>query len=505
MSARPIRGPRLRFWWVAAFLLLSSAACSFILHHDSSQCDTDTDCEKFGSHPWCQNGVCVSSGLGPPACTYFPPSAGPVTPDDFRNQCSTAACDPFDDCVRLQVCGDAGPPLVTPEAGAPASPVDAGNTTPTYPNCVDPTAGRTNVVFINGSSTWPPLMKKLAPIVIANGGPVPVFQTTSSCGAVGSIYNSTPMVDPSPGSSASYAQYYGPDGTAEPCLLGSAGVPVDIGASDVYSASCGFVSAAGATDHPGAIQAIVFVVPSTSSQTAISAEAAREVFGLGGNDGGTKPWIDPTRYFVRNASAGSQQMIARAIQVPPNEVWGQDQGTATKLVSNMELLLMSQANPAIGFVSVTTYDPARGKLQALAYQDWDQDCAYLPDSTKDSMDKQNVRDGHYPIWGPIHFLTPQQPSDAAATFLQIVALPVPTTALVNAYVASSMVPTCAMGVQRAGMTDLGPLSAYTPPVSCGCYFDSITGGAPVDCLSCTSSAMCPSGRTNCNLGYCEVE
>jgi ABC-type phosphate transport system substrate-binding protein len=504
MSARRMRGPRPWVWWMAVCLLVSTAACSVILHHDASQCDTDTDCEKFGSHPSCQNGVCVSSGLGPAACVYFAPPATPQQPEDFRNQCSTATCVPFD-CERLGVCGDAGPPLVPPEAGAATAVVDSGNAAQKYPNCVDPTAGRGTVVFISGSSTWPPLMKKLAPIVIANGGPVPVFQTTSSCGAVASIYNGAPMVDPPPGSSATYAQYFGSDGTAVNCVLGDGGVPVDIGASDVYSSSCMLESDAGPTDHPGAIQAIAFVVPSTSSQTTISAEAAREVFGTGGNDGGTVPWTDPTRYFVRNASAGSQQMIARAIQVPPNQVWGQDQGTATRLVSNMELLLMSEADPAIGFVSVTTYDPARGKLQALAYQDWGQDCAYLPDSTKDSMDKRNVRDGHYPIWGPIHFLTPQQPSDAAASFLQIVALPVPTTDLVDAYIASSMVPTCAMSVQRPGMTDIGPLSAYTPPVACGCYFDFKTGGAQGACVSCTDGSQCPAGRPNCNLGYCEVE
>jgi ABC-type phosphate transport system substrate-binding protein len=498
MSAHRLRGPRRWVWWMAVCLLVSTAACLFILHHDASQCDTDTDCERFGSHPSCQNGVCVSSGLGPAACVYFAPPAMPEQPDDFRNQCSTAACVP---CTG--VCGDAGPPLVPPEAGAATAVVESGDAAPAYPNCVDPAAGRGTVVFINGSSTWPPLMQKLAPIVIADGGPVPVFQTTSSCAAVASIYGGTPMVDPPPGSSATYAQYYGSDGTAVNCLLGEGGVPVDIGASDVYATSCNFAADAGPVDHTGAIQA--FVVPSTSTQTNISAEAAREVFGTGGNDGGTAPWTDPQLYYVRNAGAGSQQMIARTIQVPPSQLWGVDQGTAGKLVKNIEeLTSLSSAEPAIGFVSVTSYDPARGSLQALAYRDWGQDCAYLPDSTKDSKDKQNVRDGHYPIWGPIHFLTPQNPSDAAASFLAIVALPVPTTDLVDAYVASSMVPTCAMSVTRPGLTDIGPLSTYTPPVGCECYFESKTGGAPASCVACPDSP-CPAGRPSCNLGYCEVQ
>ena len=509
MSKASVRARQRWGWWSAAVLVLGSAACSVILDRNASQCQTDADCAKFGNHPYCRAGVCVSSGLGPAACTYLAPEQTPQEPGDFLNQCSQAVCIPFDDCAHLGVCTDAGPSLAAPPqsdaSASPGSAFDAGS----LPNCMDATAGRGNVVFISGASTWPPLIQKLAGLVIGAGGPVPVFQTTSSCAAVQAVFNGTPMVDPSPGAPQSeYATYFQADGSQMPCLLGPRGVPIDVGASDIFATSCGYASDAGTTnDTTGAIQAMAFIVPSDSTQTAISAEAAREVFGSGGHDGGARPWTDPTRYFVRNAGTGSQQMVGRAVGVPPSQFWGVDQGTATRLVNAIKLLTMTSAEPAIGFVSVDTYDSNRGNVNALAFKDWGQDCAYLPDSTVLSKDKQNVRDGHYPIWGPIHFLTSYPATAAATAFLNIVAVPNPPPnvdpiKIADAFIDSSLVPTCAMSVQRD--TELGPLSAYQPPVPCGCYFDSKKGVPSPNCVSCDATRPCPADRPACNLGYCEV-
>ena len=44
-------------------------------------------------------------------------------------------------------------------------------------------------------------------------------------------------------------------------------------------------------------------------------------------------------------------------------------------------------------------------LNILAYQNTGQRCGYYPDRDANSNEKQNVRDGHYAIWGPMHFLT----------------------------------------------------------------------------------------------------
>jgi len=96
---------------VLAGLLLCIGACSFIVESKTDQCQSDADCARFSDHPVCHDGVCVASGLGPPGCFFG--DAG--TPDEYANQCSTSQCLKFDNCARLNLCGDAAlPPLVDP-------------------------------------------------------------------------------------------------------------------------------------------------------------------------------------------------------------------------------------------------------------------------------------------------------------------------------------------------------------------------------------------------------
>ena len=46
---------------------------------------------------------------------------------------------------------------------------------------------------------------------------------------------------------------------------------------------------------------------------------------------------------------------------------------------------------------------AKAYLKILAYQASEQRCGFLPDAQEGGEDKKNVRDGHYNIWGPLHF------------------------------------------------------------------------------------------------------
>jgi Cys-rich repeat protein len=51
--------------------------------------------------------------------------------------------------------------------------------------------------------------------------------------------------------------------------------------------------------------------------------------------------------------------------------------------------------------------------------------------------------------------------------------------------------------------DGGYLTACTPAVSCGCYFEAVaTKTTPAGCKPCTSNADCTAGTT-CQTGYCE--
>ena len=154
---------RRRWGWMAATaLVLSPGACTLLLDCSATQCQNDGDCVRFGGHPYCQSGVCVDSGLKPADCFF----GAPKQPAEFENQCTRAACTPFDDCAKLKFCGGPSPALIPPpvaDAGMTAPPVSTGDAggadaASTTPSCIDPSNGRENVVFITGSSNFPPLL-----------------------------------------------------------------------------------------------------------------------------------------------------------------------------------------------------------------------------------------------------------------------------------------------------------------------------------------------------------
>jgi hypothetical protein len=514
---RPRRGLDLKVTITSA-IFAASAACTALIDRSATQCEVDADCARFGTHPYCQAGVCVSSGLSPADCFY----GTPQQPSDFLNQCSTAQCLSFDNCTALAMCGDAGDTAAAlvppPPAEAGAAPAvedgDGGDAGPALPSCIDPNNGRASVVVLTGSSNFPPLLAKLAPLILS-AQYTPVYQVTNSCTGVASVLGSDPsthvITDPAPNSTGKYATYFQADGTAVPCTLGPDGASVDVGESDIFSSTCSGYGAppAGVQEYLGPIQAMAFVVPGASQQHAISADAARAVFGMGAA-GATVPWSNPALYFVRNQGTGTQQMIGKAIGVPAGQFWGIDRGSAASVDSDLRIISdPTIANQAIGIISTDYYDSDRANLNALAFMADQQDCAYLPDSTPFQKDKQNVRDGHYPIWGPLHFFAAVSngipTSPGAAAFVSVVSVPNLAQELITAFIASSLVPSCAMQVQRSA--ELGPLSIYTPTFECGCYFEATVSGAPsAACLSCTGASDCADpARPACNLGYCEAQ
>jgi hypothetical protein len=506
----------------AAGLIATSAACTLLLDRSTTQCQSNADCAKFGGHPICQEGACIDSHLGPAGCFY----GTPQQPLDLLNQCSTAACSWFDNCQRVRLCGSspgADPQLALPPS-TDAGPLSDAGTPPgggAKPNCLDPNNGRSQVVYITGSSNFPPLLAKVASTILQGApplapGPTPVFLTTSSCTGVKAVFSPNPadhtIHDPPPGSSAGkYAAYFAADGSSVPCLLGPNGAQVDVGESDVYSTTCdpAAVASGAVNDTLGPIQAMAFVVPGTSTQRMISQQAAREVFGIGGNSGVAAPWTNPNRYYVRNAGTGTQQMIGLAIGVAPGQFWGVDQGSAQHVHDGLQALTApDEAEQAIGIISVDWYDGDRLNLNCLAYQADGQQCAYLPDSNANSKDKRNVRDGHYPIWGPLHFFTSNPSSAAAAAFLNFLAGASVNELVLDAFISASLVPTCAMTVQREQSVELGSLKLSTPPHPCGCHFDwkvSGSGAPPPGCTPCQGADDCPATQPSCNVGFCEVQ
>jgi hypothetical protein len=489
--------------------LFSNVGCSLIVDHGNSQCVTDADCTKFKGHPQCQGGVCVPSGLGPEGCVITTPQ----TQTDYLNACSTATCVPFDNCGRLGLCGPSAsmPALVDP-TNAAIPPLVNPVTIPTQ-LCSDVSPNR---IYMYGTSDFAPLLRAAQPLLSANNPKYRAFYlNASSCSGVISVFDGTKrmMNNPVTGAAPNYAFYFDDNGQQQSCLLDPTGNQIDIGVSNLYSNTCNtttvtYASGSTVNDYTGPVVPFVLSVPSASKQTSISSEAAHLVFGNGGKSGGVGgvkdalPWTDPTYYFIRNSGSGSTVLTSQLIDVPKTKFWGIDRLSTDNLRDSM--LASTAAEQSIGILSIDYADKNRGNLRSLYLQSVGQSCGYLPDSNKNSYDKMNVRDGHYPLWGYVHFFTPVGPggvpSDAAKTVVTRFAISRLDQGLIDNIIGASLVPQCAMKVQRVGET-----SDFVPQtgLQCGCYFDFKTTGK-TDCKVCQTSSDCPADHSACNYGYCEV-
>jgi hypothetical protein len=228
----------------------------------------------------------------------------------------------------------------------------------------------------------------------------------------------------------------------------------------------------------GPVQAMVFAVPGGvgtnmgSTQTTITAEEAYLVAGLGPLKAMVAPWSDPTVFFGRTATKGTQISIGANIGV----------ASAKKKPADF-LVRAHRLSPSIH--------------------------SYWPDSTPSVFDKQNVRDGHYPLWSYVQYAAPQAAGGGALnpnaqTIIDMLSGKTVTTNPVfnpiDLVITNGLVPACAMKVQRSVEGgDMTPASVAQP---CGCYFDFKTKGSTT-CTACTDNSTCGTGM--CRYGYCEAK
>jgi ABC-type phosphate transport system substrate-binding protein len=355
-----------------------------------------------------------------------------------------------------------------------------------------------NTTYVTGSTAVKPFMAALGKALA--GKATVIYQGQGSCVGVAAIVSGTPI--------KGTASYWDAAGMENTCNLTLTGDVADVGVSDVFATSCPGVASLppGVGDFFGPNQVMEMVVPVASSQVSISAQAAYFVFGFGGA-GKVTPWSDESQLFVRSETSGTQQMIARAIGVPANKWKGVSQSGSGALLSAVAGSTKPEAT--IGILAADIADANRKTVKTLAYKHYEQKCSYWPDATATSFEKQNVRDGHYPIWGPLHMFakvdatnTPTKPD--AATLIGYLTGKVPVPAGVNLLdleIAAHTVPSCAMNVQRK--TELGDISAYTPSAPCGCYYDFKSNGSTT-CTACSKDTDCAGSAGLCRFGYCEA-
>lgn len=498
--------------WVPVVTVLPLVACSFLVEKTEVQCSTDADCQGFtqDAHPFCNSGVCVASGLGPSGCFF----GTPTTQSSYLNQCTTSRCVPFDNCERLGLCKA---PFSLPKSSAPsASPTSGVVNPPKRPTRLCSSAAEPGkIIYMAGAADFPPLLQALQPLLTRDTGYRVVFFGSTSCAGANAIFSPDPtkrvikdkdeMAQPP---QSSYAFFYDDDGVKQSCLLDPNGNAVDVGVSDLFPASCdpSYLSGSFYGEYLGPIVSFAVTVPKTSKQQAISAEALYLIFGLGGKNPGAldaSPWANSSYFYIRNAGAASTVLTAKLAYGLNTPWWGVDTQSTDNLRDSLLAVPTGFSEGAIGVLSIDYAEKARGNLTTLYVQAQGQTCGYLPDSTATATDKINVRDGHYPLWGYVHFFTQLNggvPSAAANAFLTRFAVPKLDQSLVDAIIANSEIPACAMKITRTA--ELGDFQANASTYQCHCYFESKTTGK-ASCTVCKSSNDCPADRPSCNYGFCE--
>jgi hypothetical protein len=381
------------------------------------------------------------------------------------------------------------------------------------------------LVYIESGDTQENLLKRIGRHLRDNANITLVFSLTGSCTLTSDMYmgnniagNATLKYIPSTAENPSWT-------TAQPeatCTTDPGGAPIDVAISALFVQSCGDgvpEAGSGLALIQGPIQAYTFVVPTASSQSAIWAEEAYYAFGFGNTNPMGPPWNNDQFMFIRPQTKSTLVATAFNIGVPPTDWKGQQLAASSDVVN----AVTTSSNPeaTIGILGAEVYDGDRGNgIKTLAYQAYSQHGAYYPDSTATAFDKQNLRDGHYPLWSPTVYIAKVDgngvPTNPAVKYLTDLVLGTPGATPPDGgtafdgladVVAVGLIPECAMGVQRS--SDGGPLSVVTQAQgpSCNCYYLSQVPGAtgtPAGCTACTADADC-GGTGSCQHGFCEPD
>jgi hypothetical protein len=407
----------------------------------------------------------------------------------------------------------------------------------------------THPVYIAGASEVKPYLQQLA--ILLGSSVSLIYSAPSACVGLGDVAI-TGQTEPGSGFS-----YLTTAGALETCTAGANPYPaisVDIGVSGVYPSTCITPQIpsplpASLFDFLGPVQPEEIVVPWSSSESSISADAAYIVFGYAGQSFMVSPWSASTDIWTRGVTSGAQLIVGDAIGLRADK-WlsklGADAGASqiatstTEMVTDITGSAATNPNATIGILGSGTVDPlknATGGLKPLAFQGIGQDCGYYADSTLNAFDKINVRQGRYEIWGREHFVTnvdgagnpvaspgaasnpvPSADADVQTVIALITHNPSVVTltstpslqSVIQAETSAFFVPECAMQVART--SEIGSETSYQPPVGCGCFYESQPHGGAGNLSAYCNTTLCTSNTDctvpaypHCNFGYCEAQ
>ncbi|MGD0673886.1 MAG: hypothetical protein ABSC94_00615 [Polyangiaceae bacterium] len=511
-----------RLWWAMAGVSVAwEAGCSTLYDLDKYSTGDAAVTSGVGNFPIVGSADAGVPGADASSASAIDAAADSSTSDGGPNSCGSqgggnalvgctnAVCVPFDNSTRIQgYVADAALPALPDAEASPASPVidgggdsSADGGTPVqaaWPAC----SSLPSPVYVIGSTGLAGLAAELGQLTST----VPttlVFASARSCDGAKAIIQNQTAFD----LGVTTATYWDVTGTAHTCQIDNASEYADIGLGQLFADACLTLpqGTPGIGDFLGPVTPIDMVVPTTSTQTSISAEALYYTVGLG--RGAVAPWTDPSNVFY-NPGSGPQYDVSVAIGVPPAQWVGTTVTTASQNIAKVGT--SPDPEGTLGMMgSDLVEDPSNtSTIKAIAYQDVGQSCGYYPNDTPTSAEKQNVRDGHYSLWGFSHMFAkvnpqnvPLNPNAASLVSFFTGDQPTPTGDFLTFIINDHLVPVCAMQVTRD--SEMGRLMPFTASPSCGCYFDSLTKGSST-CQACSANSDCPNASPHCNLGFCEA-
>lgn len=277
------------------------------------------------------------------------------------------------------------------------------------------------------------------------------------------------------------------------------------------------------------VQTINLITHEDSTEDSISAEALYHVYGFGPGASGrsVEPWLVPNGVFGRRTSSFVHQILAGAIGVPATGFKIPSASPNNFLDENIPTVVAvgnwgntNGANQPLGYVSGSAAElgetDAAYSVKTLAYQHFDQTCAYLPDTSRTKRDRLNARTGQYYLWTPAWLYARvngagEVESEITKKFIGWFDGTIESPDGVDIQeiiIESGDIPLCAMQAIRPE-GDLSPIQSYAPDQPCNGYYEFVKTG-DTDYTACDSNDECAgfddkTGTTEiCSFGFCEL-
>lgn len=371
------------------------------------------------------------------------------------------------------------------------------------PDCSDAELGLSNPVYVVGSDSILPVLEEVGPTLSDSLQVIYVRQP--SCTGVKMMIHGDFIED-------QLMTFWGPGGKPPGQCHVLKELP-DIGVSDVFPETCKpyldigdeMIDLAGRhlEDVKGPIQTAFFTAPANgNSVTSIDGTQAKNIFDQR-ETSHDEPWTDDDFVFRRNEESGTQNLIGAVIGVKSKNFRGTIFSSAGELIDAIDGTEKTDAQKTIGMFDVPS-DSKKGNHKRLGYN------GVWPSVEKEGNALENVRNGSYELWGPLHMIV----QDDRDTHVSEVVNRVATDGklldgeagkeLVRKIIRAQLVPACAMKKKRILDKDGGDVIDFRHDYPCRCFYDSMV--TQPSCQECGGVDDPPCEMEHrCYYGYCESD